>query len=179
MPRRRPTGGWRVFADGYPVLVAVGFLQSADVSWYLHPFLDVVGAVLPLVLIGMFSTARTEAHAQRRALLGKPPRTRAIYLCLALGWAVASGSCALLGWAARASQGGEDWIATGLVWATAISGCAAVMMAGRALTAATARRPNLLARPPGARPRDTGEPLPVASPSVSMPENLSTLGGSP
>jgi hypothetical protein len=59
---------------------------------------------------------------------------------------LAGGGAALLAWAAGASPTGEDWIATGLVWATMISLCAALMMAGRALTAGAPKRPAWLAR---------------------------------
>ena len=66
-----------------------------------------------------------------------PPRPRADYSALALGWAVIGGACALLAWAAGARPTGpgvgEDWIATGLIWATVICACAALMAIGRAV----------------------------------------------
>jgi len=64
---------------------------------------------------------------------------------MALGCALVGGALALLAWAAGANPTGEDWIATGLVWATMISVCATLLMAGRALTAGTGRGPAWLA----------------------------------
>jgi uncharacterized membrane protein YraQ (UPF0718 family) len=133
--RRRPVS----VASLLPIGFAVEFLGSADVPPYVQPFLIVFGAVLPLMVIGATATATANAAADRRARRSMRPRPRSAYLFMALGWALAGGAAALLAWAAGArSTGpgvGEDWIATGLVWATMISACAVVMMLIRALTA--------------------------------------------
>ena len=126
------------------VAFAAKFLGSADVPAYLSPVLAIFGAMLPLALIGMLATATANRLGDRRASRSLRPRLRATYLFMALGWALAGGAVALLAWAAGArSTGpgvGEDWIATGLVWATVISACAVLMMLGRVLTAGGRRR---------------------------------------
>lgn len=113
--------------------------------WYYHPFLVAFGAVLPLTVINMLATATASFLAKHRAKRLMQPNPRATFLLMALGWALAGVACALLAWAAGArSTGpgvGEDWIATGLVWATMISACATLMMLGQALTAGTAKSP--------------------------------------
>lgn len=127
----------------FPTLVAVALVDSADVPWYYHPVLMVFGAMLPMVVIYMLSIATANLLAGRRVRRLMQPRPRVMYLLMALGWALASGAWGLLAWAAGArstSLGvGEDWVATGLVWATMISACATLMMLGQVLTARAAR----------------------------------------
>jgi hypothetical protein len=129
---------WRRFAGYYPIALASVFVDSADVPWYYRPLLIVFGAILPLAVIGASATTAANHLADLRARRLRRPRPRATYLLMALGWALAGVLGALLAWLAGARPTGpgvgETWIATGLVWATMISGCAALMMIGRALT---------------------------------------------
>jgi hypothetical protein len=133
-------------------------MDSADVPWYYHPFLVFFGALLPMAVIGWHATTVANFVGERRAQRLLRPRPKATYWLMALGCALVGGGAALLGWAAGANPAGEDWIATGLVWATVISASATLMMAGRALTVGTARRPAGLARRRNA---------PSANPSVA------------
>ena len=84
-----------------------------------------------------------------RGAAGRPGHG-SIALFLALGWALIGGACGLLAWAAGAWPTGpgvgQDWIATGLIWAMVISACAAVMLIGRAVPVGTVTRPTRLAR---------------------------------
>jgi hypothetical protein len=100
--------------------------------------MPILAAALPLLLIDGLAVAIEDRVGERRAARLKRPRPRMPYLWLALGWALACTVSALAAWAAGARPTGpgvgEDWIATGLVWATMISACAALMMAGSALT---------------------------------------------
>jgi hypothetical protein len=112
-------------------------MESTNVPGYLHPVQVVFFAMLPLAVFDAFGTVAANFLGERRERRGLPPRPRGDYQVLALGWAAIGGACALLAWAAGArSTGpgvGEDWIATGLIWATVISACAAVMAIGRAV----------------------------------------------
>jgi polyferredoxin len=139
--QQRPASVWRLLVNFYPVFLAGGFMESADARWYLHPFLDAFGALLPLTVIGLLATVTANFFGERRARRQLAPRPRTAYLCMALGWALVGGASALLAWAVGAKPTGpEDWIATGLVWATMICVCATLMMLGRALTAGPVRR---------------------------------------
>lgn len=104
---------------------------------YLHPVQAVFFAMLPLAVIDAFTTVAANSLGEGRARRLRPLRPRVAYLFLALGWVLIGGACALLAWAAGAwttgPGGGADWMATGLVWATVIGCCAAVMTIGRAL----------------------------------------------
>ena len=135
---RRPVSVWRFLAAYYPLFFACAFMDSTDVPWYVHPLLDGFGALLPLTVIGRLATTAANALGERRAGRLMRPRPRVTYLFMALGWSLAGGTTALLAWAAGAKPTGpgtgEDWIATGLVWATMISACATLMMIGRVLT---------------------------------------------
>jgi hypothetical protein len=148
----------RFLAAAYPVLFASIFMDSADVPWYYHPFLVFFGALLPMAVIGWHATTVANFVGERRAQRLLRPRPKATYWLMALGCALVGGGAALLAWAAGANPAGEDWIATGLVWATVISASATLMMAGRALTVGIARRPAWLARRRNA---------PSANPSVA------------
>ncbi len=121
-------------------------MASTDAPRYLHPFLVMFGALLPMTVIGLTATGVANHIGEWRARRLLRPRPRATYWLMALGCLLAGGSTALLAWAAGANPSGEDWIATGLVWATMISVCATLMMAGRALTAGTASGPAWLIR---------------------------------
>jgi len=135
---RQPASVWRFLACNYPVFFAVTFMDSTDVRWYFHPVLAAFGALLPLTVIGGLATSAANSLSERRARRLLPPRPRITYLLMALGWSLAGGTSALLAWAAGARPtgpgAGEDWIATGLVWATMITACATLMMLSRALT---------------------------------------------
>ena len=109
----------RFLVNYYPIGFASAVLDSSDVPWYVHPFLVAFGALLPLMVISVLAGAVVDFLSERRARRFLPPRTRAAYLVMALGWALAGGVSALLAWAAGARSTapgvGEDWIATGLV----------------------------------------------------------------
>jgi len=125
-------------------------MESTNVPGYYHPAQALFGALLPLAVIDAFGTAAANFLGERRARRLRPPRPQAAYSLLALGWALIGGACALLAWAAGARPTGpgvgEDWIATGLIWATVISACAAVMLIGRAFPPGAVGRPAWLAR---------------------------------
>jgi hypothetical protein len=141
--RHYPGGRWRYVTGGLAFAAAGGYME------YLHPVQVVFFAMAPLAVFDAFGTVAANFLAARRERRGLAPRPAAGYSVLALGWAVIGGACALLAWAAGArSTGpgvGEDWIATGLIWATVISACAAVMAIGRAVPSG-AVRPAWLAR---------------------------------
>jgi hypothetical protein len=128
------------------------FMNNADVPQYYHPFLIMVGALLPMAIIGWTATAAANHIGEWRVRRLLRPRPKATYWLMALGCTLAGGGTALLAWAAGANPAGEDWIATGLVWATMISASATLMMVGRALTAGTVKRPAWLARRRNAPP---------------------------
>ena len=134
---RPPVSVWRFLACNYPVFFACAFMDSTDVPCYVHPLLAAFGALLPLTVIGGLATAAANSLGERRARRLMRPRAKMTYLFMALGWSLAGGTGALLAWAAGARStgpgAGEDWIATGLVWATMISACATLMMISRAL----------------------------------------------
>ena len=148
--RHYPGGVWRYLTGGLAIAAASGYMESTNVPVYYHPVQAAFGALLPLAVIDAFGTFAANFLGERRARRLRPPRPRADYALLSLGWVVIGGACALLAWAAGARPTGpgvgEDWLATGLIWATVISGCAAVMTIGRALPSGTARRPAWLAR---------------------------------
>lgn len=140
--RRRWAGAGRFVASAYPVVIAGGFMDQTDVPWFFHPFLIVFGAVLPLAAIDVLATWAANLIADRRARRLARPRPRLAYLWMTLGWALAAAAFRLLGQAAGGGPDGSgDWIVTGLGWSFMISVCAALMMAGRALTAGNGRRP--------------------------------------
>jgi hypothetical protein len=149
----------RSLPTAIPIVLAGGFLESADVPAYVHPLLFAFGAVLPLSLVDGLAKSLTRVLAERRARRGSSPRPRITYLVMALAWLAAGTAFALLAWAAGAvSTGpgkGADATATGLVWATMISICATLMMALRAATAGAAGRPSWFARLRAARPART------------------------
>jgi hypothetical protein len=148
--RHYPGGAWRYLTGGLAIAAASGYMESTNVPGYYHPVQAVFLALLPLAVLDAFGTFAASFLSERRARRGRPPRPRAAYSLLALGWALASGACALLAWAAGAwptrPGGGQDWIATGLIWAMVISACAAVMLIGRASPVGTVSRPAGLAR---------------------------------
>jgi hypothetical protein len=129
---------------GLAFAAAGGYMESTDVPLYLHPVQAVFFALLPLAVFDALGTVAANFLAERQAR-----RHRAAYSLLAVGWALIGGACALLAWAAGARPTGpgvgEDWIATGLIWATVICGCAALMAIGRAVPVG-AVRPAWLAR---------------------------------
>jgi hypothetical protein len=146
--RHYPGGGWRYLTGGLAIAAASGYMESTNVPGYYHPVQAVFLALLPLALLDAFGTSAASFLTERRARRtrrGRPPRPQAAYALLALGWTLASGACALLAWAAGARTTGpgvgEDWLATGLIWATVISACAAVMLIGRAIPPGTVWRP--------------------------------------
>jgi hypothetical protein len=145
---RYPGGFWRYFTGGLAFAAAGGYLESTDVPWYLHPVQAAFFGLLPLAVLNVFGTFAANFLAERRARRCLAARPRVNSLFLALGWALISGACALLAWAAGAwpaGRGGQDWIATGLIWGMVISACAAVMLIGRAIPTGMGRRPAWLA----------------------------------
>jgi hypothetical protein len=147
--RHYPGGVWRYVTGGLAFAAAGGYMESTNVPGYLHPVQVVFLAMLPLAVSDAFGTVAANFLGERRERQGLPPRPRADYSALALGWAVTGGACALLAWAAGARPTGpgvgEDWIATGLIWASVICAGAAVMAIGRAVPSG-AVRPAWLAR---------------------------------
>ena len=148
--RHYPGGVWRYLTGGLAIAAASGYLESTNVPGYYHPIQAVFLALLPLAVLDAFGTFGANFLSERRSRRGRPPRPRADYSLLALGWTLASGAWALLAWAAGAWPTGpgvgQDWIATGLIWAAVISACAAVMLIGRAIPSGTVWRPTWLAR---------------------------------
>ena len=149
MRRHYPGGVWRYVTGGLAFAAAGGYMESTNVPGYLHPVQVVFFAMLPLAVFDAFGSVAANFLGERRERRGLPPRPRADYWVLALGWAVIGGACALLAWPAGARPTGpgvgEDWIATGLIWATVICACAALMAIGRAVPP-DAVRPAWLAR---------------------------------
>jgi len=147
--RRYPGGLWRYVTAGLAFAAAGGYMESTDVPLYLHPVQAVFFALLPLAVFDALGTVAANFLAERRALRNLPPRPAGAYSLLAAGWALTGGVCALLAWAAGARPTGpgvgEDWIATGLIWAAVICGCAALMTIGRAVPV-DAATPGWLAR---------------------------------
>jgi hypothetical protein len=148
--RHYPGGGWRYLTGGLAIAAASGYMESTNVPGYYHPVQAVFLALLPLAVLDAFGTFAANFLSERRARRGRPPGSRVMFLFLALGWALIGGACALLAWAAGAWPTrpgvGQDWIATGLIWAMVISACAAVMLIGRAVPVGTVTRPARLAR---------------------------------
>jgi len=143
--RHYPGGVWRYLTGGLAIAAASGYMESTNVPGYYHPVQAVFLALLPLAVVDAFGTFAENFLSERHARRGRPPGPRVIFLFLALGWALIGGACALLAWAAGARTTGpgvgEDWLATGLIWATVISACAAVMLIGRAIPPGTVSRP--------------------------------------
>jgi len=163
--RHYPGGVWRYVTGGLAFAAAGGYMESTNVPGYLHPVQVVLFAMLPLAVFDALGTVAANflrERRERRERRGVAPRPRADYSVLALGWAVIGGACALLAWAAGArSTGpgvGEDWIATGLIWATVICACAALMAIGRAVPSGAVRpgavRPGWLARGRAVQPEN-------------------------
>jgi hypothetical protein len=148
--RHYPGGVWRYLTGGLAIAAASGYMESTNVPGYYHPLQAVFLALLPLAVLDAFGTFAAKFQSERRARQGTPPAPRAAYSLLALGWALIGAACALLAWAAGAWStgpgGGQDWIATGLIWAMVISACAGVMLIGRAAPVGTVERPARLAR---------------------------------
>jgi hypothetical protein len=144
--RHYPGGAWRYLTGGLAIAAASGYLESTNVPGYYHPVQAVFLALLPLAVLDAFGTFAASFLSERR---GGPAGPRAAYPLLALGWTLIGGACALLAWAAGAWPAepgvGQDWIATGLIWAMVISACAAVMLIGRAAPVGTVERPARLA----------------------------------
>src|SRR3984957_560700 len=147
--RRYPGGVWRYVTAGLAFAAAGGYMESTDVPLYLHPVQAVFFALLPLAVLDALGTVAANFLAERRPRRHSPPRPQGAYSLLAVGWALIGGACALLAWAAGARPTGpgvgEDWIATGLIWATVICGCAALMAIGRAVPVGGVK-PSWLAR---------------------------------
>jgi hypothetical protein len=127
-------------------------MESTDVPGYLHPVQAVFLAMLPLAVMDALSSRAANVVSERRARRARrveAARPRVSFLFVALGWALAAGAAALLAWAAGARPTGpgvgEDWVATGLTWATVICACAAVMTVGRAIPPGAVRRQAWLA----------------------------------
>jgi hypothetical protein len=140
--QRRPADVWSFVVSCCPIGIAIAFMEQTDVPGYFHPLLVVFGAILPLAAIGVLATRTANLIADRRARRLAKPRPRLTFLWMALGWAVAAVAFRLLGWAAGGGPDGTgDWIVTGVGWSFMISVCAALTMAGRALTAGSGRRP--------------------------------------
>ncbi len=134
MGRRYPGGLWRYVTGGLAFAAAGGFLATVNEPRYYAPLLLLLGALLPLAVVDVGATAVASFVSGRRERRLMPPRPRATYLFLALGWLVIGAVFALLASSA----------ATWLFWATVISGGAAVMLIGRALPSGTAWRPGRL-----------------------------------
>jgi hypothetical protein len=149
--------------------LALGFVNSRDVSLGVRLVLVVFGAFVPLSVIDWSATRAANFVDERRVRRLLRPRPGVTYLFLALGWALMAGACGLLALAAGAKSTGpgvgEDWIATGLVWAAMISACGTLMMIGRAISAGTAARPRWLARRRSAWLENS--PGPLAHPGVT------------
>jgi len=168
--------------------LAIGFVNSTDVPAVPRFFLVVFGAVLPMTLIEWSATRAANFVAEWRARRLLRPRPVIAYLLLALGWALTAGAGALLAWVAGARPDGPglraDWIATFLVWVTAIGVSGTLVMTGRALSAATARGRGRLARRragwknasgPHAHPGATGAGL--AGRPAADPDRAPVLAG--
>lgn len=142
--RRYPGGFWRYFTGGLAFAAAGGYLESTDVPGYLHPVQAAFLGLLPLMVLDIFGTIAANFLDERRARRGMVPGARVNFLFLAVGWALTSTACGLLGWAdgawATGTSAGQDWITTGLIWGMVISACASIMLVGRAIPAGTGRR---------------------------------------
>ena len=140
---------WRYLTGGLAIAAASGYMESTNVPGYYHPVQAVFLALLPLAVLDAFGTFAANFLGERRARRGRPPRPRVNFLFLAVGWALIGGACSLLAFAAGAwptePDGGQDWIATGLIWAMVISACAAIMLVGRAVPVSTVKRATGLA----------------------------------
>jgi hypothetical protein len=133
--RRYPGGVWRYVSGGLAFAATGGFLATVNEPRYFAPALLLFGALLPLAAFDAAATAIVSSVSGRRERRLMPPRPRASYLFLALGWLVIGAVLRLL------ASSGSTW----LVWATVISGSAAVMLIGRALPSGAAWWPGRLA----------------------------------
>jgi hypothetical protein len=131
MGRRYPGGVWRYVTGGLAFAAAGGFLATVNEPRYYAPLLLLFGALLPLAVVDVGATAVARFVSGRRLM---PLRPQATYLFLALGWLVIGAVFGLL------ASSSASW----LVWATVISGSAAVMLIGRALPSGTAWWPGRL-----------------------------------
>jgi hypothetical protein len=138
MGRRYPGGVWRYVTGGLAFAAAGGFLATVNEPRYYAPLLLLFGALLPLAVVDVGATAVARVVSGRRERRLMPLRPRATYLFLALGWLVIGAVFGLLASSA----------ATWLVWATVISGGAAVMLIGRAFPSGTAWWPGRLSAEP-------------------------------
>jgi hypothetical protein len=134
MGRRYPGGLWRYVTGGLAFAATGGFLATVNEPRYYAPLLLLFGALLPLAAVDVGAAAVASFLSGRRERRLMPPRPRATYVFLALGWLVIGVVFGLLASSA----------ATWLVWATVVSGSASVMLIGRALPSGTAWWPGLL-----------------------------------
>jgi hypothetical protein len=143
MGRRYPGGVWRYVTGGLAFAAAGGFLATVNEPRYYAPVLLLLGALLPLAVVDSGAAVIASFLSGRQVRRQLAPQPRATYLFLALGWIVVGAVCGLLASSAVA--------ATWLLWATVISGSAAVMLIGRALPSGTAWWPGRLSavRRPG------------------------------
>jgi peptidoglycan/LPS O-acetylase OafA/YrhL len=135
MGRRYPGGVWRYVTGGLAFAATGGFLATVNEPRYLAPVLLLFGALLPLAAFDAGATVVVRIVGERRERRLTPPRPRATYLFLALSWLVIGVVFGLL------TSSASTW----LIWATVISGSAAVMLIGRALPSGTSWRPGRLA----------------------------------
>jgi hypothetical protein len=131
MGRRYPGGVWRYVTGGLAFAATGGFLATVNEPRYYAPLLLLFGALLPLAAVDAGATVIAGFVSGRRERRLMPPRPRAAYLFLALGWLVIIGLLA---------SSAVTW----LVWATVVSGGAAVMLIGRVLPSGTAWWPGRL-----------------------------------
>jgi hypothetical protein len=134
MGRRYPGGVWRYVTGGLAFAATGGFLATVNEPRYYAPVLLLFGALLPLAAVDAGAAVIAGFVSGRRESRQLPPRPRATYLFLALGWLVIGVVFGLLASSA----------ATWLVWATVVSGGAAVMLIGRVLPSGTAWWPGRL-----------------------------------
>jgi hypothetical protein len=132
--RHYPGGLWRYVSGGVAFAVAGAYMESTDVPGYLHPVQAVFAAMLPLAVMDALSTSAATFLNERRAARRRAARPRVTFALLAVGWALIAAACGLLAWAA-----GHGWVETGLIWATVICACAAVMTIGRAVPSPSRR----------------------------------------
>ena len=137
MGRRYPGGVWRYITGGLAFAAAGGFLATVHEPRYYAPVMLLLGALPPLAVVDSGATVIVSFLSARWERRLEPLRPRAAYLFLALGWIVVGAVCGLL---ASSANDGATW----LVWATVISGSAAVMLVGRALPSGTAWWPGRL-----------------------------------
>jgi hypothetical protein len=137
MGRRYPGGVWRYVTGGFAFAAAGGFLATVSEPRYYAPLLLLLGALLPLAVVDVGATAVAGFLSGRQQRGLTPSRPGATYVYLALGWLVIGAVCGVL---ASAANDGATW----LVWATVISGGAAVMLIGRSVPSGAAWWPGRL-----------------------------------